>query len=130
MTIPPLWAITGAGALLLGFAGGWTVRDWKADSAALEALNDAQEREDKARRTAEAAATKYEGDRSNEQARTIERQSELRTIYRDRMVPVDCAVPDAARGLLDEARTRANARASGEPVGPVPGPSRAADAPE
>lgn len=121
-----LLAAGGAGALLLGVAGGWTLRDWKADADALRAIEQAQEREDQAREQAEAAATGYEEGRADEYARTTERQTELRTIYRDIPVPADCAVPPAARSVLEAARARANARASGEPVGLVPG---AADTP-
>jgi len=118
--MPPLWAISGGVALIVGAAGGWTVRDWKADSEALEALETARKREDDARVQAELVATTYEEGRADEQQRTIERQTELRTIYRTVPVPADCSVPDAARRVLDAARERANARASGEPVGPVP----------
>lgn len=117
---PQLLALGGSAALLVGIGAGWTLRDWKADADQLAALEKAQKREDEARKQAEGQATDYEEGRSDEQARTIERQTELRTIYRDIPVAADCAVPPAAVGVLQSARARANARASGEPVGTLP----------
>jgi hypothetical protein len=116
----PLWAYAGAGALLTGTLAGWTVRDWKADSEALEA-------EEKAFKQY-TALTQALADQSLALEYTVQslRASErtdretIREIYRDVQVSADCAVPDAAVSLLDNAVRRANAAATGQPVSELP----------
>jgi len=119
MTLP-LSAYIGAGALLTGLLGGWTVRDWKADS-------DEAKAEQKAF-TQYAAMTEALADQSLaleytvQSLRAAERSDRetIREIYRNVQVPADCAVPDAAVSLLDNAIDRANAAATGKPVSALP----------
>lgn len=126
MIPPQLLAAGGALALLGGLLAGWTLRDWKADADQLAALEKAQKREDSLRARAEARAAEYEESRNAEQAQSVVRQGELRTIYRDVPVRADCGAPAAARGVLDSAVAAANARAAGEPGGALPAAERAA----
>lgn len=116
----PLSGYIGAGALLAGLLGGWTVRDWKADSdeakakeaafAQYRALTDALADQSLAYETlAQSLRTAERTDRET-----------IRTFYRDKIVPAECAVPDAAVGVLSEAVTRANSAATGEPRRPLP----------
>lgn len=127
MIIPPWVYAAGAGLTFLAGAGlGWTVRDWKADSDQLKAVEEALKVERELRDRLQASAEDYEGEKTDAQTQTIIRQGEIRTIYQDREVPGDCAAPDATRGVLTRSVATANARASGEPEVPVPGPSRAA----
>lgn len=128
--INPLVLYTAGGALLVGALGGWTVRDWKADSDQLAAV----ERTNKAEKAAIAAVNKpsseYEQVLADLRPREIQTRNTIREVYRDVKVPTDCAVPTAAVGVLDDARLRANAAASGE-LSPVvrgaAGGSEAAD---
>lgn len=128
--INPLVLYTAGGALLVGALGGWTVRDWKADSDQLAAV----ERANKAEKAAIAAVNKpsseYEQVLADLRPREIQTRNTIREVYRDVKVPIDCAVPTAAVGVLDDARLRANAAASGE-LSPVvrgaTGGSEAAD---
>lgn len=118
--INPLVLYTAGGALLVGALGGWTVRDWKADSDQLAAV----ERANKAEKASIAAvyqpSSDYEKVLSDLRPREIETRNTIREVYRDVEVPTDCAVPAAGYGLLDNARLRANAAASGESVSEVP----------
>ena len=124
----PLVLYTAGGALLVGVLGGWTVRDWKADADQLAAA----ERANKAEKAAIAAVYKpsseYEKVLADLRPREIETRNTIREVYRNVEVPADCAVPAAGVGLLDDARKRANAAASGQPVTAVPGTAPAAAA--
>ena len=124
--INPLVLYSAGGALLVGALGGWTVRDWKADSDQLAAV----ERANKAEKAAIAAVSKpaaeYEQVLSALRPREIQTRNTIREVYRDVEVPADCAVPPAATRVLDDARLRANAAATGE-LGPDV--RRAAEAP-
>lgn len=124
----PLVLYTAGGALLVGVLGGWTVRDWKADADQLKAV----ERANKAEKAAIAAVYKpsseYEKVLADLRPREIETRNTIREVYRNVEVPADCAVPAAGVGLLDDARKRANAAASGQPVAAVPGIAPAAAA--
>lgn len=119
--INPLVLYTAGGALLVGALGGWTVRDWKADSDQLAAV----ERASKAEKAAIAAvyqpSTDYEQVLANLRPREIQTRNTIREVYRDVEVPTDCAVPAAAVGVLNDARLRANAAASGQPSPTVRG---------
>ena len=119
--IPPQLLAIGAGAAILaGFAGGWQVRAWKCEAAiAMHIKQDIKEAA-VAQHTVDTAATGYEQERADAKPRTQAREQAMRIIFRDRTVPSDCAVPDAARSVLDDAVREANARASGEPGAAVP----------
>jgi hypothetical protein len=115
----PFTAYIGGGALLLGVLGGWTVRDWKADSDKLEAEQKAF--------TQYTALTEALADQSlsyeilAQGLRASERRDRetIREIYRNVQVPAECAVPAGAVSLLDNAIRDANAAAAGEPGGTV-----------
>lgn len=125
--VPPWikWA-----AIALAFAGafylGWHERGIRCENARLEEMAKAQRRFDKQLETIREEARKYELDREAGRAESRDRQETIRTIYRDKVVPTDCAAPDAVRGLLDDAVRRANARAGSEPAPTVPEPTVAA----
>lgn len=112
--IIPLQAklIAGALGLALAFGGGWTVRDWKADSDALEAKEDADKARDAAVKLAYDASASFEGERATIHVEAAEARSTIREIYRDVQVPADCAVPAAGVRLLDKAIEATGATAS------------------
>lgn len=107
----------GAIALIAAaFVLGWTVRSWRCDAAMLKIERATATAAAKMRGQGEASASDYEQDRSAGYAAAYRRQEQARTVYRDRIVPADCAVPDDARRLLSEAVDAANsasARQSG-----------------
>ncbi|EJL23692.1 hypothetical protein [Novosphingobium sp. AP12] len=110
----PWLAGIGAALLALGAWGGWTVSDWRHDSKALDALADATKATNEAAQHMRAQGDLYEKDRQDDQSQSMVRESRISTIYRDVAVPADCAVPDAAGSVLDDAIGAANARRSGQ----------------
>ena len=65
----------------------------------------------------EAASVRYEQLAQSLRADERRDRETIREIYRDKVVPADCAVPDAAVRVLDNAVGRANAAASGQSGG-------------
>lgn len=115
MINPPV--VYGAiGALLLGLAGGWTVRDWKADSDALAAADAARKAQERAIAAANRPAERFETVVAELKPLEIETRNTIREVYRNVEIPADCAVPTAGVSLLDAARVNANAAAAGEPL--------------
>ena len=116
----PLSGYIGAGALVAGLLGGWTVRDWKADSDEAKAKDAAFTQY---RALSDALADQslaYEVLAQSLRADERRDRETIREIYRDKIVPAECAVPDAAVSVLSEAVTRANSAASGEPISALP----------
>lgn len=122
----PLWAYGAAGALVAGFLGGWTVRDWKADSDALAASEAAAKLHDKLEQVQADNAIRYEQFAAANRSAVAQDRSTIREIYRNVEVPADCAAPAAAVSLLDNARLSANAAATGEPRPTLPAGGAAA----
>ena len=115
MINPPV--VYGAiGALLLGIAGGWTVRDWKADSDALAATDAARKAQERAIAAANRPAERFETVVAELKPLEIETRNTIREVYRNVEIPADCAVPAAGVSLLDAARVNANTAAAGEPL--------------
>jgi len=128
MMPPQLLAGLGAGALILGFLGGWTVRDWKADSDDLGAIQQADKKRDELTKRANDKADQLETFLAGQAGQQITDRNTIREIYRDVKVPSDCAAPAAAASLLEAARNRANAAASGKLEAPLPAVTASADA--
>lgn len=115
MIIPASIKIAGAiGAAALIFIAGWTTNDWRHDSKALTALADATTAANDAAAHMRDQGAAYEKDRQDDQIQSTVRESRISTIYRDRPVPADCAVPDDAGSVLDDAISAANARRTGQ----------------
>lgn len=124
--LPPYLKIAIPAALALAsFTAGWKVQGWRCEAARAGALERAAEMKALGEAVVASVATTYERDRANGQVEHHTATNEIRTIYADRVVPGDCAAPADARRVLEVGIDRANSRASGEPSGPVPEPSRA-----
>lgn len=114
------------GCIAVGLALALGVALWRADG-----LADQVDRYRAAEQAAKAAyraevtrratiAADYEREASNAaQIHTI-REREIETIFRDVLVPAECAAPDSVRRVLSEAVAASNSAASGEPVSPLP----------
>lgn len=128
----PTWALLAGGSLLMSavaFGAGWQVRTWKADSDQLEAVEAGIKRGKEQQELADFKAGRYEDERSDTQAITFARDTEIRTIYRTQnvLVPAECEPPGAALRVLDDAIADANAQAAGKPRPAVPGPAPTPD---
>jgi hypothetical protein len=126
--IPPT-AYIAAGTLLAGALAGWTVRDWKADSDALEAENKAHSQFVAMSQALADQSLAYEVLAQSIRASERTDRQTIREYYRDKVVPSQCAADPAVVQLLSEAVTDANAAASGQSGGDMPAPSAAAKPP-
>jgi len=121
LPIPNSWLIGGAlGVTVLGFAAGWQVRSWRCDAALRDYEHAVQAEMDKRQHRYDAMSAQYEAERTNGQQQHTARVDRINTIYKDRIIPADCAVPDDVRGLLVEAVTSANTDASGKSGSTLP----------
>lgn len=129
--IVPTWAKAAGAAALLGatFYAGWTAHGWRRDSIENKALRAAATSLDKASADLTIAGLQLEKDRSDEDAASVDRQREIRTVYSTTIMPGECSAPDRVVRVLDDAVARANARAAGEPLSGLPAPAGAAGAP-
>lgn len=117
--IPPTLYIV-AGAAFAGLLGGWTIRDWKADSEALGAANLLIETKDEMQGKLDAKASAFESFRASIEPQRIEGRTIIEKEYRNVPVPADCALRPDALGVLEQARLRANAAAAGQSGEPLP----------
>ena len=110
-----------AGALIIGAASGYKVRDWQCDAAFAKALEKAEKLRVKKQEVVDNVSQTYEVERDQANVVATERTNTIREIYKTApAVPVDCAGSDALRRVLESGVSDANAAASGKPSGPVP----------
>lgn len=116
MMIPnPAFLYVAGGALLLGAAGGYKVRDWRCDAALAHALEQAAEQQQEAQYEVDQQAGAYEAARTATYETGAATIREVREIYREVPSPsASCEpVPDVV-GLLQERLDTANASATGQ----------------
>ena len=123
--INPLMIYGLAGALVIGVASGYKVRDWQCDAAFAKALEKAEKLRVKKQEIVDDISQTYEVERDQADVVATERTNTIREIYKTTpAVPVDCAAPDALRRLLEGGVRDANAAASGKPSVEVSDASR------
>ena len=128
----PTWGLLAGGGLLLSlvaFGAGWQVREWKADSDELAAVQQGIERGKEQQQLADYKAGRYEDQRYGAQAAAQGRDTEIRTIYRTQqvVVPAQCEPPADALRVLDRAIDAAGAQAAGKPAAEVPATAETPD---
>ena len=110
-----------AGALVIGAASGYKVRDWQCDAAYAKALEKAEKLRAQKQEVVDNVSQTYESERDQANVVATERTNTIREIYKTApAVPVDCAASDALRRLLESSVRDANAAATGKPSGEVP----------
>ena len=110
-----------AGALIIGAASGYKVRDWQCDAAFAKALEKAEKLRVKKQEVVDDVSKTYESERDQANVVATERTNTIREIYKTApAIPVDCAGSDALRRLLESGVSDANAAATGKPSGEVP----------
>jgi hypothetical protein len=122
-----------AGALVIGAAAGYKVRDWQCDAAYAKALEKAEKSRVKKQEVVYDISQTYEAQRDQADVVATERTNTIREIYKTApAVPVDCSAPDSVRRLLESSVGDANAAATGKPsveVSDDPKPTVADDRP-
>lgn len=117
-----------AGALIIGAASGYKVRDWQCDAAFAKALEKAEKLRVKKQEVVDDVSKTYESERDQANVVATERTNTIREIYKTApAVPVDCAGSDALRRVLESGVSDANAAAAGEPSGKVPDAAKPAN---
>lgn len=123
----PIMLYAAAGALIVGAAAGYKVRDWQCDAAYAKAMEKAEKQRVKKQEVVDVISQTYEAQRDKANGVATERTYTIREIYKTApAVPVDCAAPDAVRKLLESGIRDANAASSGEPSVEVPSASKPA----
>ena len=116
---PPIGFVV-AVAAMLSFTAGWTINGWRYKSREAKAIEQAYQERDAANAKANNLAADYEIVRAALEDRSAETTTKIRTVYRDRKISADCAIPAGAASLLNDARSSANAAITGKPGGTVP----------
>ena len=112
----PMLLYAVAGALVIGVASGYKVRDWQCDAAFAKALEKAEKLRVKKQEIVDDISQTYETERDQANVVATERTNTIREIYKTApAVAVDCAAPDALRGVLESSIRDANAAATGKP---------------
>jgi hypothetical protein len=125
--INPIMIYGLAGALVIGAASGYKVRDWQCDAAFAKALEKAEKLRVKKQEVVDDVSKTYESERDQANVVATERTNTIREIYKTApAVPVDCAGSDALRRVLESGVSDANAAATGKPSGKVPNSSEPA----
>jgi hypothetical protein len=114
--INPFMGYVAAGALAIGLASGWKIKDWQCDAAYSKALEKAEKQRQQMQGQIDAVSTLYQAERDKADVVVAEERETIREIYKTLpAVSADC-VPDVrVVGLLEGGVSRANAAASGEP---------------
>ena len=117
-----------AGALIIGAASGYKVRDWQCDASYANALEKAEKLRAQQREVVDNVSQTYETERDQADVVATERTNTIREIYKTApAIPVDCAGSDALRRVLEGGVRDANAAAAGEPSGKVPDTTKSAN---
>ena len=121
----PMLLYAAAGALIIGAASGYKVRDWQCDAAFAKALEKAEKLRVKKQEVVDDVSKTYESERDQANVVATERTNTIREIYKTApAVPVDCAGSDALRRVLESGVSDANAAATGKLSGEVPDTTR------
>lgn len=111
----PMLLYAVAGALVIGVASGYKVRDWQCDAAYAKALEKAEKLRVKKQETVDDISQTYETQRDQANGVATERTYTIREIYKTTpAIAPDCAAPDAVRRLLESSVRDANAASSGK----------------
>ena len=112
----PLTIYATAGALVIGAAAGYKVRDWQCDAAYAKALEKAEKLRAKKQEVVYDISQTYEAERDQADVVATERINTIREIYKTAPAPaVDCSAPESVRKLLESSVSDANAASSGKP---------------
>ena len=105
-----------AGALAIGLASGWKIKDWQCDAAYSKALEKAQKQRQQMQGKIDEVSTLYQAERDKADVVVAGERETIREIYKTLpAVSADC-IPDVRIvRLLEGGVSRANAAAASEP---------------
>jgi hypothetical protein len=113
--INPFMGYVAAGALVIGIAAGWKVKDWQCDAAYAKALEKAEKQRKELQGKIDDISTVYQIERDKADMVVAGQTSTVREIYKTLpAVPADCAVDARVLGLLESSISDTNSRASGK----------------
>lgn len=113
--INPFMGYVAAGALVIGLATGWKVKDWQCDAAYSEALEKADKKRQEMQGKIDEVSSIYQTQRDQADVVVAGTTREIREIYKTLpAVPTDCAADARVIELLQGSVSRSNAAASGE----------------
>ena len=113
--INPLMGYVAAGALVIGIAAGWKVKDWQCDAAYAKALEKAEKQRKELQGKIDDISTVYQIERDKADVVVAGQTRTVREIYKTLpAVPVDCAVDARVLGMLESSVSDAKSRASGK----------------
>jgi len=112
----PIMGYVAAGALVIGLAAGWTIKDWQCDAAYAKALEKAEKQRQQMQGKIDEAASIYQTERDKTDVVVAGEKQTIREIYKTLpAVPADCTPDPRVIGLLQGGVNRANAAAASEP---------------
>ena len=114
--INPFMGYVAAGALAIGLASGWKIKDWQCDAAYSKALEKAEKQRQQMQGKIDEVSTLYQAERDKADVVVAGERETIREIYKTLpAVSADC-VPDVRIvRLLEGGVSRANAAAASEP---------------
>jgi hypothetical protein len=92
------------GLLLIGFVGGYKVKDWQCDAAYAKALEKAEKQRAAMQQVIDSKSTQYEEVRNAAEVTSVERTNTIKEIYKSIPAPpADCPTPpDGVVGVLKQ----------------------------
>ena len=116
LSFNPIMGYVAGGALLIGVAAGWTVKDWQCDAAYSKALEKAEKQRKEMQGKIDEISTLYQTERDQTDVVVAGEKQTIREIYKTLPAPDAGCEPDArVHGLLEGGVNRANAAAASEP---------------
>jgi hypothetical protein len=114
--INPFMGYVAAGALAIGLATGWKVKDWQCDAAYSKALEKAEKQRQQMQGKIDEVSSIYQAERDQADVVVAGERQTIREIYKTLpAVSADCVPDPRVVGLLEGGINRANAAASSEP---------------
>jgi hypothetical protein len=114
--INPFMGYVAAGALAIGLASGWKIKDWQCDAAYSKALEKAEKQRQQMQGKIDEVSTLYQAERDKADVVVAGEKQTIREIYKTLpAVSADCAPDVRIVGLLESGVNRANAAAASEP---------------
>lgn len=115
LPINPIMGYVAAGALVIGVATGWKIKDWQCDAAYSKALEKAEKQRQQMQGKIDEVSALYQEERDKADVVVAGEKQTIREIYKTLpAVPADCAPDPRIIGLLEGGINRANASASSQ----------------